>query len=117
MQQHNNGASKFNQQPKDTLKHNAAITSIQAFADYTASGKRDSEKIKALATIANNQPVTSRRLSELMQVERCHITRCIKDLEQAGRIRVSHIGKCRVTGKRVQHYCLMDWQPSLFPNP
>ncbi len=113
MRQHNNGAGRM--QPKNNeKKHNTAATSRDSFTAYTASGKRQTEAATALATIATWQPITSRRLAELMQVERCHITRCLFDLVQAGKVRVSHVAKCQVTGKRVQHYCLTSWQPELF---
>lgn len=115
MRQHNNGARK--RHPEDNgKKHNAADTSRESFSAYTASGKRQTEAATALATIATWQPITSRRLAELMQVERCHITRCLFDLVQAGKVRVSHTAKCSTTGKRVQYYCLADWQPELFNN-
>lgn len=115
MQQHNTGQNAINNQPENTeKKHNATATSKEAFSDYTCSGKRDTEKLKALMAILQYQPITSRKLAEIMGVERCHVTRCLKDLEQAGKIRVSHTAKCQVTGKRVQHYCLIDWFPSLF---
>lgn len=97
-------------------KHNTAATSREAFSDYTASGKRQSEKLLALSTIAENQPVTSRQLAQLMKVERGNVCRCLKDLEQSGKIKISHIGRCQVTHKRVFHYCLTGWQPSLFHN-
>lgn len=94
--------------------HNTAATSRESFKSYTASGKRQSEKDKALTIIAKQQPITSRRLAELMQVERCHVTRCLYDLIQAGKIRISHIARCPTSGKRVQWYCLAGWQPELF---
>lgn len=95
-------------------KCNTAATSRESFSSYNASGKRVTEREKALMAIDEYQPVTSRQLATLMQVERCHITRCIYDLMQAGRVRISHTAKCQVTGRRVQHYCLTGWQPSLF---
>ncbi len=113
MRTHTTGAGA--KRPKSTEKrHNTAATSRESFSAYTASGKRSTEQEKALAAIGEWQPVTSRKLAELMHVERCHITRCLYDLMQAGKIRVSHIARCQVTGKRVQHYCLTGWQPELF---
>ena len=116
MQEHNNGVKNLTElQPENNeKKHNTAATSREAFADYTASRKRQNEKLKALEVIAERQPITSRQLAQIMQVERCHVTRCLYDLQHAGKIRISHAAKCQVTNKRVQHYCLMDWQPTLF---
>lgn len=103
------------QQPENKeKKHNTAATSRESFSAYNACGKRLTEREKALAAIAEYQPVTSRQLAKLMQVERCHITRCLFDLMQASKVRVSHTARCPTTGKRVQHYCLTGWQPSLF---
>ena len=115
MKTHYTGLNEIKKQPENSeKKHNATATSREALAAYTVSGKRLTEKMQALAAIEQHQPINSRRLCEIMEVERCHVTRCIKDLEQAGWIRVSHIAPCQITGKRVQHYCLKDWQPSLF---
>ncbi|HRN56921.1 MAG TPA: hypothetical protein PLL71_10740 [Agriterribacter sp.] len=113
MRTHTTGAGAKHPENKEK-KHNTAATSRESFTAYTASGKRQTEAAKALVIIDAWQPITSRKLAELMQVERCHITRCLFDLQQAGKVRVSHVAKCQVTGKRVQHYCLASWQPELF---
>lgn len=115
MKRHKNGAEIKHPKSKEE-SHNTALTSLEAFTDYTASGKRQTEAIQALLALSEHQPITSRRLSDLMKIERCHITRILKDLEGMGKVRVSHIAPCQVTGKRVQHYCLINWLPSLFPS-
>lgn len=104
-------------QDKSTKIHNTAATSREAFASVIRSGQTQCERETVYQAITDNQPITSRRLSEVTRIERTNITRSLYDLlrEQPARIRIAYVDRCPTTQKRVKYYSLIHWpQTNLF---
>lgn len=77
----------------------------ESFEEHNESGKRLTQKEKAFQFLLKNDiAVTSRSLSELINIERTNATRILKDLEIENRIYVAHIARCPKTKKNVNHY-------------
>ena len=92
-------------------KHKAAETSIEAWKIINERGQPQREKAKVYAILDRLQPVTSRKLSEELNIERTNITRTLKDLETAGFIKIACKAKCPTSGMNVYHYSKIDWEP------
>ncbi len=73
--------------------------------------KRHTDRVKALAAIRKFGPVTSRKLSTIIGLERTNVTRQLRDLEDDGLIYVSKVAKCPTTGYTVQHYSIIGDEP------
>src|SRR5262245_22128663 len=100
-----------NRDGKGNKKRKNATTSRQSLKLVNESGQRLREKEVILKAIATHQPVTSRYLSDVTQIERSNITRGIADLEDdtPSLIRVAMIDKCPITRRRVKYYAVSEW--------
>ena len=108
------GNSSNNRPFKDTKKkgkHKAAETSIEAWKIINERGQPQREKARVYAILDQLQPVTSRKLSETLKIERTNITRTLKDLVTAGIIKIACKAKCPFSGMTVYHYSKIDWKP------
>lgn len=94
------------------IKHNAASTSIESYAVVNATGQRLREKEIVLNAIAKHQPITSRALSQITQIERSNICRSIFDLvhDSQPQVKEWQTAKCPITGRRVKTYVLISYQ-------
>ena len=92
-------------------KRKVAETSIEAWKIINERGQPQREKARVYAILEKLQPVTSRKLSEALKIERTNITRTLKDLETAGLIKIACKAKCLSSGMTVYHYSKIDWEP------
>ena len=116
MSQHINtpGDSSNSKQSKDTKKKSkrkVADTSIEAWIIINERKQPQREGVRVYQMLSKIQPATSRRLGEILNLERGNITRCLKDLENAELIKVAYKAKCPVTNMKVKHYAKVDWKP------
>lgn len=94
----------------DRPRRNVAETSIECYRQIRKEGQLKKEAEIVLQLITDQQPITSRKLMYLTRKERGNITRTLKDLENAGKIKYPFTEKCPVTNKRVRFYTLIDWE-------
>lgn len=92
-------------------KKGVAETSKLAFEELKISGKLSDQARKVFEVIREYNPVNSRQIASLSDLERNSITRAIYDLEEMGKIYVFKKDKCPITGKSVKFYSSI---PSLF---
>ena len=93
-------------------KHKAAETSIEGWKIINERGQPQREKAKVYAILDKLQPVTSRKLSEELNIKRSNLTRTLKDdLVTAGIIKIACKAKYPFSGMTVYHYSKIDWKP------
>lgn len=117
MNQHANTPLKPSEEEKATKKSrkrkvNVADTSIESWHIIQADGQPQREKEAVYAILQEIQPATSRMISTALGIERTNITRSLKDLENDHKIKVAFTAPCKITGRRVYHYTLIDWSPA-----
>jgi len=111
----------MNRQVKESLSlfsefceksHNTAETSRESFIVLSNEGRLIDQKKAIYQAIADHQPVTSRGLAKITGHERTSVCRSLYDLQNeiAPAIKVAHIDKCEVTGRRVKYYSLISWR-------
>ncbi len=93
--------------------HNATQTQRDSYTKLNNDGQRLKEKALVYDTLRQNQPLTSRGLSEKTGKERTNITRSIYDLlnEINPQVKIAFEAPCPVTRRRVQWYSLIEWKP------
>ena len=92
-------------------KRKVAETSIEAWKIIHERGQTQRKKARVYAILDQLQPVTSRKLSETLKIERTNITRTLKDLVIAGILKIACKAKCPFSGMTVYHYSKIDWEP------
>ena len=91
-------------------KTNVAETSLEAYRIIKSEGQITRETDLVLKIIAEQQPITSRRIAYLTKKERSNITRSLFNLVDAEKVKYPFTDKCPVTNKRVRYYTLIDWK-------
>jgi len=92
-------------------KHNTAETSRETFIALSNEGRLIDQKKTIYQAISDYQPITSRSLANMTGHERSSVCRSLYDLlnEINPSIKVCFVDKCEITGRRVKHYSLIDW--------
>lgn len=116
MQEHNITPEKslpndMSKDKKKKPKRNVADTSIEAWKVITERGQPQKEMARVWEIFELGQPVTSRRLCKILNLERGNVTKCLWSLQQAEKIKVAFKAKCPVTNMTVRYYAKTDWEP------
>src|SRR3990167_7680618 len=89
------------------MKTQTAQTSVNCYHDRIKGQRENSENNRILQALLKIQPATCRMLSRATGIENSSAARSLNNLWSKGeykRIRLSHIGKCPITGARVKWY-------------
>ena len=70
--------------------------------------KKKNLKIRILSYLQKVENATSRILSNKCKIERCSITYPLNRLVEANLIEIAKRDKCKVTGRTVNHYSIIE---------
>lgn len=86
----------------------ASKTSIESYKKLQKSGKDIKEKKRVLLLMFEGKSLTSRGISNLLNIERTNITRTLSDLQKDGLVEVAYEDKCSITNRKVKYYRLSE---------
>lgn len=94
-------------------KRTVPKTQAISFVDVTTNGTRSTQKQDVLFIIENSQrPLSLREIAKTANIEISACCRCLADLQQnfPPLVKVTHVDKSPLTGRKVQFYAGSAWQ-------
>jgi predicted ArsR family transcriptional regulator len=87
------------------MKTNVSSTSLESYHNEIKGKKDKTENKKVLACLLKNGvSLTGRQISHETEIENSNVARCLNDLKKEGKVEVTIYAKCKLTGRKAQHY-------------